>query len=74
MAGKEDKQPCCRTSARCIVLRQVELTLVCACLQVGTEKLIVQGRVRLTLKPLMDELPIVGAIQARTCCRFLLFG
>ena len=38
------------------------LTVV-MCVQVGTEKLIVNGRVRLILKPLLDELPIVGAIQ-----------
>ena len=29
----------------------------------GTEKLILNGRVRIIMKPLMDELPIVGAIQ-----------
>ena len=32
-------------------------------MQVGTEKLILNGRVRIIMKPLMDELPIVGAIQ-----------
>ena len=29
----------------------------------GTEKLILNGRVRIIMKPLMEELPIVGAIQ-----------
>ena len=33
------------------------------CEQVGTQKLIVTGRIRLSLKPLMDDLPIVGAVH-----------
>ncbi|KAK9807354.1 hypothetical protein WJX73_005591 [Symbiochloris irregularis] len=32
-------------------------------LRVGTQKLIVTGRIRLSLKPLIDDLPIVGAIH-----------
>ena len=31
--------------------------------QVGVEKVTLNGRIRLTLKPLMDEMPIVAAIQ-----------
>ena len=31
--------------------------------QVGTEKLIVTGRIRISLKPLIDDLPVVAAIQ-----------
>ena len=31
--------------------------------QVGVEKVTLNGRVRLTLKPLMDDMPIVAAIQ-----------
>lgn len=31
--------------------------------QVGVEKISLNGRVRMTLKPLMDEMPIVAAIQ-----------
>ena len=32
-------------------------------MQVGTEQLIVTGRVRIALKPLIDDLPVVAAIQ-----------
>lgn len=32
-------------------------------MQVGVEKLTLNGRIRLTLKPLMDEMPIVAAMQ-----------
>ena len=35
------------------------------CLQVGVEKVTLNGRVRITLKPLMDEMPIVAAMQVR---------
>lgn len=31
--------------------------------QVGVEKVTLNGRIRLTLKPLMDDMPIVAAIQ-----------
>ena len=31
--------------------------------QVGVEKVTLNGRIRLTLKPLMDEMPIVAATQ-----------
>ena len=34
--------------------------------QVGVDKITLNGRVRMTLKPLMDELPIVAAIQVRS--------
>lgn len=34
-----------------------------ACKQVGTEKLILTGRLRIALKPLIDDLPVVAAIQ-----------
>ncbi len=32
-------------------------------MQVGVERVIMSGRVRLYLKPLLDSLPIVGAVQ-----------
>lgn len=32
-------------------------------LQVGVEKITLNGRMRMTLKPLMDDMPIVAAIQ-----------
>ncbi len=35
------------------------------CVQVGVEKVTLNGRVRITLKPLMDEMPIVAAMQVR---------
>lgn len=35
-------------------------------LQVGVEKITFSGRVRMTMKPLMDEMPIVAALQVRT--------
>ena len=31
----------------------------------GVEKVTLNGRVRITLKPLMDEMPIVAAMQVR---------
>ena len=31
--------------------------------QVGVEKVTLSGRVRITMKPLMDEMPIVAAMQ-----------
>lgn len=34
-------------------------------MQVGVEKVTLNGRMRMTLKPLMDEMPIVAAIQVR---------
>ena len=34
-------------------------------MQVGVEKVTLNGRVRITLKPLMDEMPIVAAMQVR---------
>ena len=42
--------------------------------QVGVEKISLNGRVRMTLKPLMDEMPIVAAIQVcqLTTCLVLL--
>ena len=35
------------------------------CAQVGVEKVTLNGRVRITLKPLVDEMPIVAAMQVR---------
>ena len=35
--------------------------------QVGTEKLIVTGRIRIALRPLIEELPVVAAIQVHSC-------
>jgi len=40
--------------------------------QVGVEKVTLNGRVRITLKPLMDEMPIVAAMQVRPFHRHLL--
>jgi len=41
-------------------------------LQVGVEKVTLNGRVRMTLKPLMDEMPIVAAMQVRPFRWYLL--
>ena len=40
-------------------------------LRVGLASLIFSGRVRVALKPLMNALPIVAAMQARGTCRLL---
>lgn len=32
-------------------------------MQVGVEKITLNGRFRITMKPLMDEMPIVAAMQ-----------
>ena len=34
------------------------------CLQVGVEDAMLKGRVRITLRPLLYRIPVVGAIQA----------
>ena len=39
--------------------------------QVGVEKVTLNGRVRMTLKPLMDEMPIVAAIQVGTMSKLV---
>ena len=44
------------------------------CAQVGVEKVTLNGRVRITLKPLMDEMPIVAAMQVRPFCWYLLIA
>ena len=31
--------------------------------QIGVERVIVSGRVRVFLKPLLDSMPIIGAVQ-----------
>ena len=36
--------------------------------QVSMRKLIVNGRLRITLTPLLKESPIVGTMQARSFC------
>ncbi len=36
--------------------------------QVGVERVIVSGRVRVLLRPLMDTLPIIGAVQVHPFC------
>ena len=36
---------------------------VCAALQVSMKKLIISGRLRLTLTPLLKDMPFVGTIQ-----------
>ena len=38
----------------------------------GVEKVTLNGRVRMTLKPLMDEMPIVAAMQVRPFRWYLL--
>ena len=35
-------------------------------LQVGVQEATFKGRVRLTMRPLLNVLPVVGAIQVRT--------
>lgn len=39
-------------------------------LQAGVENMVMSGRVRLIFTPLLDTLPIIGAIQVRTFKRF----
>ena len=34
-----------------------------ACTQVSVEDIIISGRVRIILKPLLEHLPVVGALQ-----------
>ena len=42
---------------------------VCAALQVSMKKLIISGRLRLTLTPLLKDMPFVGTIQASVHAR-----
>lgn len=46
-----------------LVLHTKQPAMVSAGVQVGVEKVTLNGRIRLTLKPLMDDMPIVAAIQ-----------
>lgn len=56
-----ERRPACRTPHSlpmalppCTILRQV-----------GVEKAMLKGRLRLTLRPLLKRVPVVGAVQAR---------
>ena len=55
-------------SGQCPFLSCTQRTATTCGVQVGVEKVTLNGRIRLTMKPLMGDMPIVAAIQVSHTC------